>query len=813
MRTLEQFFLATRAPSRMSEEAHREILAHQVALLFRQLPTAIAAAMLVALVVVGVMWREAETTRLLVWLAAVGIVSLYRVLLWLRFDHEAPAAAEIAPWLGNFLAGTLLSGLVWGAAGVLLVGDGLVHQFFFGMLLVGLSAGAVSTLSSHRHAYALFLVPALTPYAIHMASFMDPTRVALASLTLFYMALMLGISDRIHTTIQDSLRLRFRNLGLVGNLSAARVNLEEANMALQREIAQRRSAQEVLMKSEQKLRLHVQQAPLAFIEWDLLFRVVEWNPAAERIFGFSREEARGRHAASLIAGERSCESVAGLWKQLLAQKRSAQVTVENRTRDGRTIICEWFYTPLTDPQGRVSSVITLAQDVTANRQAQERLNYLAYHDELTGLPNRALFSDRLSQAMIEARRQGRCVGVLLLDIDNFKLVNDTMGHDAGNVLLRDIGMRLAACVRDGDSVARFGGDEFGLVLADMADPRDAMKVTQKIFDAFAQAFKLEGREFFIGASIGITVYPNDSDELDGLVKNADSAMYHAKAQGRNNFQFYSADLTARARSRLVMETNLRHALSRGEFQLQFQPKFSVATGAISGAEALIRWHSAELGMVSPNQFVSVAEESGLILPIGEWVMRSACEQMQRWRAAGLPAISLAVNISSRQFGNGRLVEMIAGVLASTGFDPTQLEIEITESLLMGGSMAIVAELARLKELGISISVDDFGTGYSSLSYLKRFPVDTVKIDRSFVSGLPDDQDDAAIVRAIIAMSHSLRMRVIAEGVETSAQSQFLRDAGCQEIQGYYCGRPVDSVQFEGLLRAQALAGSGGLARQ
>lgn len=813
MRTLEQLFLGMRARSRVSEESGREILVQQVALLFRQLPTAIAAAMLVALVVVGVMWGVADHTLLLVWFSAVGIVSLYRILLWRRFGREAPGTAAINPWLGNFLAGTLLSGIVWGAAGVMLVGDGLVYQFFFGMLLIGLSAGAVSTLSSHRHAYSLFLLPALMPYALHMASFMDPVRVALASLALFYMALMLGISGRIHSTIQDSLRLRFRNLGLVGSLSATKENLEEANLALQREIAQRRGAQEILLKSEQKLRLHVQQAPLAFIEWDLLFRVVEWNPAAERIFGYSREEARGRHAASLIAGEHSCEAVAQLWKQLLVDRRGAQVTVENRTRDGRTIVCEWFYTPLTDPQGKVSSVITLAQDVTASRQAQERLNYLAYHDELTGLPNRALFSDRLSQAMIEARRQGRCVAVLLLDIDNFKLVNDTMGHDAGNALLRDIGKRLSNCVRDGDSVARFGGDEFGLVLADMADPRDAMKVAQKIFDALAQAFSLESREFFIAASIGITIYPNDSDELDGLMKNADSAMYHAKARGRNNFQFYSADLTARARSRLAMETNLRHALERNEFRLHFQPKFSLATGAISGAEALVRWHSAELGMVQPNQFISVAEESGLILPIGEWVLRSACEQMQRWRAAGLPAITLAVNISSKQFGNGRLVDMVSGVLVSSSFDPALLEIEITESLLMDGSAAVIAELTRLKELGISISVDDFGTGYSSLSYLKRFPVDTIKIDRSFVSGLPDDQDDAAIVRAIIAMSNSLRMRVIAEGVETRAQMQFLSVEGCQEIQGYYCGRPVDADLFADLLRTQALTAGDGPVRK
>jgi EAL domain-containing protein (putative c-di-GMP-specific phosphodiesterase class I) len=351
-------------------------------------------------------------------------------------------------------------------------------------------------------------------------------------------------------------------------------------------------------------------------------------------------------------------------------------------------------------------------------------------------------------------------------------------------------------------VARFGGDEFALVLADMADPRDAIFVAQKMLDSFAPPFFVGGRELFVGPSIGITIYPLDSDDLDGLVKNADSALYHAKAQGRNNFQFYSAELTARAQSRLDTETSLRRALERREFLLHFQPKFSLETGEMTGVEALIRWQHPELGMVSPQDFIGIAEESGLILPIGEWVLRAACQEVKRWHDEGLAQVRLAVNLSTKQFRHSRLKEMLAGVLAETGFDPRYLEFEITESMLMENSAAVSEVLDHLKAMGISISVDDFGTGYSSLSYLKRFPIDALKIDRSFVRDVPADHDDAAIVRAIIAMSRSLRMKVIAEGVETQEQQQFLRAEGCDEIQGFLSGRPMPPDELVQRLRSR-----------
>src|SRR5581483_8022808 len=499
-------------------------------------------------------------------------------------------------------------------------------------------------------------------------------------------------------------------------------------------------------------------------EWDHAFRVIEWNPAAEKIFGYDRQEAIGRHAHSLIASVRTCETVSVLWQRLLMDGKGAQITAENRTKDGRTIICEWHYTPLVDERGKVLSVITLAQDVTQSRHAQEQLHFLAYHDTLTGLPNRALFNDRLSRAMIEARRQSRHVCVMLLDVDHFKMVNDTMGHDAGDVLLRDVARRLSACVRESDTVARFGGDEFGLVLADMADPGDAMKVAEKIRAAFAPPYFVAGRELYLAPSIGITLYPADGDNLEGLIKNADSAMYHAKAQGRNNFQFYSAELTARVQSRLNLETSLRRALERQEFVLHYQPKIELSSGRITGVEALLRWQSPARGLVSPAEFIAIAEESGLIVPIGEWVLTESCRQARLWHGAGFADLNVAVNLSPRQFRGEMLSALVRRVLAATGMDPMRLELELTETVLLENNPNVRRLLSTLKEIGVSMSIDDFGTGYSSLSYLRRFPIDSLKIDRSFVHDIPEDLDGMAIVRAIIAMARSLRMKVVAEGV-------------------------------------------------
>ena len=396
---------------------------------------------------------------------------------------------------------------------------------------------------------------------------------------------------------------------------------------------------------------------------------------------------------------------------------------------------------------------------------------------------------------------------MLLDVDNFKVVNDTMGHEVGDALLKDIAARLHGCARESDTIARFGGDEFAIVLEDLPEPSKAFTVAQKILDAFIPPFVVNGAEIYLASSIGVTFYPTDGDDLEALLKNADSAMYHAKAQGRNNYQFYSADLTERAHARLGMETSLRRALERDEFQLHYQPKVDLATGRVTGVEALLRWHDRDRGAVAPNEFIPIAEECGLILPIGDWVLRAACTEVKRWHDEGLAGLRLAVNLSSRQFRHKRLVTNIARILDETGFDARCLEFEITESVLMDLDNQVSEVLARIKEMGISISIDDFGTGYSSLSYLKRFPIDTLKIDRSFVRDIPADLDDVAIVRAIIAMARSLRMRTVAEGVEQEEQMRFLRAEGCEEMQGFFYSRPLPSDEIVRLLKLKAQVAS------
>jgi diguanylate cyclase (GGDEF)-like protein/PAS domain S-box-containing protein len=443
--------------------------------------------------------------------------------------------------------------------------------------------------------------------------------------------------------------------------------------------------------------------------------------------------------------------------------------------------------------------VAIITDITERRQAQERLNYLAFYDTLTGLPNRLLLLDRIRQATLESERHERLVAVMFLDLDRFKLVNDTLGHEAGDLLLKSVAGRLSGCVRPGDTVARLGGDEFTVVLANVAHMDDVGRVAQKVLDVFARPFLLAGQEVFVSPSIGITLFPFDDKDPELLLKNADAAMYHAKDSGRNTFRFFTSDLNTRTARRLDLETALRHALERQEFVLHYQPQVDLVSGRVIGLEALIRWQREGTGLVSPLEFIPLAEETGLIVPIGEWVLRTACAQNRAWQQAGLPALRVSVNIAARQFQQQNLTEVVTRVLRETGLDPRWLMIEITESTVMRDAGAAIATLQQIGALGVGLSVDDFGTGYSSLSYLKRFPLDCLKIDKSFVDDITTDPNDAAIAIAIIGMAGSLELKVIAEGVETLAQLDFLRAHGCDAMQGYYFSRPLPAAALASLL--------------
>nr|WP_284047368.1 EAL domain-containing protein [Pseudomonas aeruginosa] len=444
-----------------------------------------------------------------------------------------------------------------------------------------------------------------------------------------------------------------------------------------------------------------------------------------------------------------------------------------------------------------------AADITDEVEAHAKIQHLSLHDALTGLPNRNKLFQFLERLLAEKAGKSP-VAVLMLDLDRFKPINDSLGHAAGDRMLQEVATRLSACVSQDDTVARMGGDEFTLLLPSQGDREIALKraiqVAELILGRLARPFTLEGREFFVTASIGVALSPQDGAELSLLMKNADTAMYHAKEMGKNNFQFYQAEMNARALERLELESDLRRALELGEFVLHYQPQFTGDGRRLTGAEALLRWQHPRRGLVPPSEFIPVLEEIGLVAQVGDWLLAEACKQLRSWHKAKVRVPKVSVNLSARQFADGQLGERIAAILYETGIPPACLELELTESILMSDVAEAMQILSGLKRLGLAIAVDDFGTGYSSLNYLKQFPIDVLKIDRSFVDGLPHGEQDAQIARAIIAMAHSLNLMVIAEGVESQAQLDFLREHGCDEVQGYLFGRPMPAEQF-GMLYA------------
>lgn len=434
--------------------------------------------------------------------------------------------------------------------------------------------------------------------------------------------------------------------------------------------------------------------------------------------------------------------------------------------------------------------IAMILDITDRKIAEEKLNYLAYYDKLTDLPNRRLFIDRLQQTMKEATRNEQLVAVLFIDIDHFKKINDSMGHEAGDILLKEAAQRLASCIRLSDTLARLGGDEFTLVLSSLQHANDAISVAENILQCFSTPFNIKSVELFISVSIGITLYPLDDNSADDLLRNADTAMYHAKQNGRNNFQFYSTEMTAQVEKRLKLEGELRDALLKNEFVLFYQPKIDAENNTVVGMEALIRWQHPHLNLIAPDYFITVAEETGLIIPIGKWVLEEACKQTQLLNASGIAPIHVSVNLSARQLEEPGFVEMLAQILKDTQLEPVLLDLEITESMLMSDINSVIQTLNEISVLGVSISVDDFGTGYSSLAYLKQFPISTLKIDRSFIRDTPEDKDDMSITIAIINMASALGLKTVAEGVETKEQLDFLKQYKCNFIQGFYFSKPI-----------------------
>ena len=540
-----------------------------------------------------------------------------------------------------------------------------------------------------------------------------------------------------------------------------------------------------------KLSSAIQQTADAVMITDRDGRIEYVNQAFTQMTGYARVEVIGRKPDLLKSELQDKEFHRRLWDTILAGGTFSDIFI-NRRKGGELYYEEKTISPLKDAGGRITHFIATGKDISDRMQAQARLHFLAHHDALTQLPNRVLFLDRLGQALYRGRWSERVVAVMFLDLDRFKNLNDTLGHDIGDRILHAIGTRLKGAVRDGDTVARLGGDEFAILLDEVAHTEDVATVAAKILQAFAAPFPIDAREFYLTASIGISLYPNDGADAAALLKHADTAMYRAKDMGKNNYQFYSADMSAQAFERLTLESSLRHALERNEFLLYYQPQIELASGRLVGLEALLRWQHPEFGLVGPLQFIHSAEETGLIGPIGDWVLRTACHQVRAWESQGLRLERLAVNLSGRQLHQHGFIDGMKRALADCVPQTTEVELEITESVIMKEAKLTSDRLRTLYELGVRFAIDDFGTGYSSLSYLKRFPISTLKIDKTFVQEVTTDPDDAEIVRAIITMAHSLRLKVVAEGVETEEQLGWLRDNGCDMVQGYYFSRPVTS---------------------
>src|SRR5450830_1096861 len=605
-------------------------------------------------------------------------------------------------------------------------------------------------------------------------------------------------SRRIQRTVDErTAELRLTNVLLKEDIYAR----QQAERALQlRQRAIEASANAIII-----MRASAPDYPVEYV-----------NPAFERITGYSTAEVTGRSIRMLedlgdtgnvgdigdisdIADHGDRQGFADVWKAL-SEQREGNVLLRTRTKYGDQMWNDFYIAPVKSEQGEVTHFVAALYDITSMKRYEAELEFQANRDVLTGLVNRNMLRKVLEEAMAYAERYQRSLWVVFVDLDRFKFVNDTLGHKAGDLLLKTVAGRLRGAVRDTDTIARLGSDEFVIVMSEYTDVGLDTRNLQRIQAAIAAPMTIEGHTFFPTCSLGVAAYPDDGRDAEMLVKHADIAMYRAKQSGRDNYQFYTPAMNEQALERLRIEGDLRLALERNEFLLHYQPKIDLRSGNIVGMEALIRWQHPELGMVSPARFISLAEETGLILPIGSWVIRTACEQAKAWQDAGWTNLRVSVNLSVRQFVQKDLVSSIAAVLKDTGLDADLLELELTESLVMTDVEHAIGILRQLKELGVHLSIDDFGTGYSSLSYLKRFPIDVLKIDKSFVRDITLDADDAAITVSIISLAHSLKLHVIAEGVETQEQLSYLRRHGCDEMQGYLFSPPVPAEKFETLLQ-------------
>jgi diguanylate cyclase (GGDEF)-like protein/PAS domain S-box-containing protein len=905
----------------------QRVLAERVSLLYRFSLISIRSVLVTSAVLGVLLWHVIP--RLSVWLAYMGFMLWARFALYKFYFKAKPQLGATSYWGKLFVISAFAHGCGWGLLGsIFFPPDDELYQSIVIFTIAGVGAAGIATLAPLRQAYAAFLFPAVLPLIVQMLVVGGSVYIATALLLLVLALVLYSNSRGISDAIAETCEKRFENEALAKTLTAAKRQVDNFNIGLQREIAERKKIQEALKQSEKHYRDLVETSsdlvwsidaagcfsyvnheaarriygrepeeilgrPLSAFEnprqdhyrqivaaaqaghdrlqFDALHElrdgtpvilsfnllvlrdehgrfagatgtasditsrklaeqrlnkmlseyqfilenaavgmallkqktIVQCNRRLEEMFGYSVDELADRSVAVLYPSPEIFDEVQAAYPALAAGK-PWQADFPMKRKDGSSFWCH-LASKAIDPDHLESGTIWVFTDVSERRQREELVQHLAYHDALTELPNRALLQDRLEQMLIQARRAGDRLAVLFLDLDRFKVVNDTLGHQAGDSLLQVVAARLKSCVREGDTVSRQGGDEFVIVLADLRHPADADRVAQKILHTVAKPMEIGASEFHLTTSIGISIYPDDAEDAAALLKQADTAMYHAKEQGGHSHYFFTREMNARSSERLLLESSLRRGIEKGEFSLSYQPKFDLRTGQVSGVEALVRWQHPELKLIPPHRFIRIAEETGLIVQLGYWVLESACAQTKQWQQAGHPGLRVAVNLSPRQLQEKGLELAIASILARLDFPATCLELEITESMLVRNPEETAQTLQELETRGVSIAIDDFGTGYSSLAQLKRFPVHTLKIDRAFIDGLPHDSDDTAITLAIIAMAKSLDLKVVAEGVENQQQLAFLKAHGCHEVQGYALARPLSVADMDALLRETCAA--------
>ena len=572
-------------------------------------------------------------------------------------------------------------------------------------------------------------------------------------------------------------------------------SVEERTRKLTREAADQRRAEENLRLAAKVIETTNEAVLIA----DAKFRVTSVNPAFTEITGYQPEEVIGKKP-TFHKALRKDKALFAKMQEDMEKQGHWEGEFWNKRKNGEDYAQRLSVSAITDETGEVQQYAALIGDITKRKQDEERIRYQANYDALTGLPNRTLFLDRLNLALARMKRRQGMLGLMFIDLDGFKLINDTLGHEMGDLLLQEAAKRLNQCVRRGDTIARLGGDEFTVIMPDLEAPRDASMVAQRILDTLAKPYVLDGQEAFVTGSTGITVFPDDGNTASHLLRNADAAMYRAKEQGKANYQFFTADLNEEVKERLVLKNSLINARKRSEFSLHYQPQLEIRSGRVISVEALMRWNNKEFGATSPAKFIPIMEETGMAMEMGKWVIRTACTQYRKWRDEGSAPLRVAVNLSARQLREPKFIPVVERVLKQTGVAPEALEIEITENMLMSDATNSVVALDTLHDMGIHIAMDDFGTGYSSLNYLKRFPIDTIKIDGTFIADIETNPDDVEIIKAIITMGHSLNRRVAAEGVETAGQLAILKEFGCDEYQGYFLCPPKPADALTAFLR-------------